>query len=97
MKQKLIDYRKWRKKALRDPGVKKAFEETDEDPAVDIALQLIRLRQKDGLTQVQLAQKLHTSQQAIARLESLSYEGYSLKILEKIAGVFNKRLKVQFI
>ena len=97
MKQKLVDFRQWRKKALKDPEVKKALAEADEDPAVNIALQLIRLREKHHLTQSQLARKLHTSQQAIARLESLNYAGYSLKILERIAEVFDKKLRVQFV
>lgn len=96
MKQKLVDYREWRAKALRDPLVRKALEEED-DAAIDIALQLIRLREKHGWTQSQLARKLGTSQQAVARLESLSYAGYTLKVLEKIAGAFNKRLKVEFV
>jgi len=97
MKQKLVDYRQWRTKALKDPAVKKALQEADDDPAVAIALQLIQLRQTHCWTQVQLAQKLRTSQQAIARLESLNYAGYSLKILERIAATFNKKLKIQFV
>lgn len=97
MRQKLIGYRQWRAKALKDPAVRKALEESKDDPAISIALQLIRLRGKHGWTQAKLARKLHTSQQAIARLESLSYGGYTLKILEKIAEAFNKRLKVRFV
>ncbi|MBI3548231.1 MAG: helix-turn-helix transcriptional regulator [Elusimicrobia bacterium] len=97
MKQKLVDYRQWRKKALKDPEVKKALAEAEEDPAVEIACQLIRLREQHHLTQAQLARKLRTSQQAIARLESLNYAGYSFKVLERIAEVFHKKLKVQFV
>lgn len=97
MRHKLIDYRQWRAKALKDPAVRKAVEEADDDPAIAIALQMIRLREKQGWTQAQLARKLHTSQQAIARLESLNYTGYTLRVLEKIADAFNKKLKVQFV
>jgi len=97
IKQKLVDYKKWRKKAVKDPEVQKALQETDDDPAIDIALQLIQLREKHRLTQGQLARKLHTSQQAVARLESLSYTGYSLKVLARIADVFDKKLKIQFV
>lgn len=97
MKQKLIDYRKWRSKALKDPEVRKAYEAGDDDPAINIALQLIRLREKHHLTQAQLARKLHTSQQAIARLESLNYTGYTLKVLERIAEAFHKTLRVHFV
>lgn len=97
MKQKLIDYRQWRAKALKDPAVRRAVQEADDDPAIGIALQLIHLRARQGWTQAQLARKLHTSQQAIARLESLNYEGYTLKVLERIAEAFNKSLKVRFV
>lgn len=97
MKRKLVDYRKWRRKALQDPEVRKALQESDDDPAIAVALQLIRMRGKHRLTQAQLARKLHTSQQAIARLESLSYTGYTLKVLGRIAEAFNKRLRVQFV
>lgn len=96
MRQKLIDYREWRTKALRDPAVRAALEEED-DPAVQIALQLIRLRERHGWTQTLLARKLRTFQQAVAPLESLRYGGYTLKVLEKIAGAFKKRLKVEFV
>lgn len=97
MKRKLADYRKWRKKALKDPEVRKAYEEADDDPFVEVATQLIRLRERNHLTQAQLARKLRTSQQAVARLESLRYRGYSLQILNKIAQTFNKKLHVQFL
>ena len=97
MRKKLIEFRHWRSKALNDPAVRKAVEEGDDDPAVAIALQLIALRKKHGLTQAQLARRLETSQQAVARLESLDYAGYTLKVLEKIAEAFKKRLKVEFV
>lgn len=97
MKRKLVDFRQWRAKALKDPAVRKAHEEPDDDPAIEIALQLIRLRKRHGWTQAQLARRLHTSQQAVARLESLDYAGYSLKMLTRIAEAFNKRVRIQFI
>ncbi len=97
MKTKLIDFRQWRSKALKDPDVKRAMDEGDDDPVVAIALQLIRLREARGWTQSQLAKKLGTSQQAIARLESLSYGGYTLKVLAKIATAFHRRLRVEFV
>lgn len=96
MKRRLVDYRCWRSKALKDPAVRKALQE-DDDLAVGIALQLIRLRERNGWTQAQLARKLNTSQQAVARLESLDYAGYTLRVLERIAGAFHKKLRVQFV
>jgi DNA-binding XRE family transcriptional regulator len=97
MKRKLIDYKRWRNKALKDPNVRKAYKEADDDPFIEVSTQLIRLREKNHLTQAKLAKKLHTSQQAVARLESVTYRGYSLQTLEKIAHTFNKRLSIQFL
>lgn len=96
-KTKMDDYEQWRAQALKDPAIRKALEEGDDDPAVEIAWQMLTLRKRQGWTQAQLARKLHTSQQAIARLESLDYSGYTLKMLQKVAAAFDKRLKIHFI
>ena len=97
MKRKLGDYKKWRAKALKDPETRRAYEEADSDPFIEVATQLIRMRKAKHLTQAQLARKLHTSQQAVARLESLKYKGYTVQTLETIAETFNKELKILFV
>jgi transcriptional regulator with XRE-family HTH domain len=38
-----------------------------------------------------------TSQQAISRLESGEYEGFTLKTLEKIAEVTGTRVEIKFV
>ncbi|MCK9364085.1 MAG: helix-turn-helix transcriptional regulator [Syntrophales bacterium] len=38
-----------------------------------------------------------TSQQAISRIESGEYEGFTLKTLEKIAEVTGMRIKIEFV
>ncbi|OGR60640.1 MAG: hypothetical protein A2X36_04875 [Elusimicrobia bacterium GWA2_69_24] len=90
-------YRKWREQALKDGDVRKAYEDVDDDPFIEVAHQMLRLRKKAGWTQKQLALAIGTSQQAIARLESLDYRGHSLTTLEKIAEAFHKKLRVQFV
>ncbi len=52
------------------------------------------LRQKDGLTQKDLAGKLHISQQVISRIEKGG--NISLLTIEKIAGVLNNKVVVDF-
>jgi transcriptional regulator with XRE-family HTH domain len=56
-----------------------------------------RMREKEGLTQGQLARKIHTKQQAISRIESLSYQGYSIRTLSRIAHAMHRGLKVEFV
>src|SRR6266571_5029388 len=68
---------------LQDPVFARRFKQAGE--AWDVALQIAALREKAGLSQKDLARKLHTSQQQISRLESPSYEGHSLSMLRRVA------------
>ncbi len=77
---------------LKDPDFAERFEKAGE--AWDVALQLAALREKAGLTQRDLARKLHTSQQQISRLESPSYEGHSLSMLRRVAEVLGVTVRV---
>ena len=77
---------------LKDPDFAERFERAGE--AWDVALQLTALREKAGLSQKQLARKLHTSQQNISRLESPSYEGHSLTMLRRVAEVLGATVRV---
>ncbi|MGV8058279.1 MAG: helix-turn-helix transcriptional regulator [Smithellaceae bacterium] len=44
-----------------------------------------KLREKNGLSQQQMAKFVGTSQQAVSLIENSEYEGFTLKTLEKIA------------
>ncbi|MCC5849032.1 MAG: helix-turn-helix transcriptional regulator [Verrucomicrobia bacterium] len=77
---------------LRDPDFAGRFREAGE--AWDIALQLSALREEAGLSQKELAAKLHTSQQHISRLESPAYQGHSLRQLRKVAEALHARVRV---
>ena len=77
---------------LKDPDFAERFKRAGE--AWDVALQLTALREKAGLSQRDLARKLHTSQQQISRLESPSYEGHSLSMLRRVAEVLGVTVSV---
>jgi transcriptional regulator with XRE-family HTH domain len=79
---------------LKDPVFAERFERAGE--AWDVALQIAALREKAGLSQKDLARKLHTSQQNISRLESPSYEGHSLSMLRRVADVLGATIRVTF-
>ena len=51
-----------------------------------VAKEVIRLRKSNGWTQKELAERSHTSQPAIARLESGNYQSVSLSFLRKIGA-----------
>ena len=83
------------KEELKDPAFKKAFEE--ESVFANLAIQITRLRQEQGLSQKDLAERLHTSQQMISRLESPRNGSLSLRTLVKLAHALGKEIRLQFV
>ncbi|MDD2456189.1 MAG: helix-turn-helix transcriptional regulator [Kiritimatiellae bacterium] len=79
---------------LADPAFAERF--ATAGASWDVALQIAALRERAGLTQKELAKKLHTSQQQISRLESPAYEGHSISMLRRVARALNAEVKVVF-
>lgn len=77
---------------LQDPDFARRFEAAGE--AWDVSLQIARLREQAGLSQKELADRLHTTQQQISRLESPSYEGHSLSMLRRVASALGATVRV---
>jgi transcriptional regulator with XRE-family HTH domain len=77
---------------MEDPAFVARFKRAGE--AWDVALQLAALREQAGLSQVELARKLKTTQQQISRLESPGYEGHSLSMLRRVARALHARVRV---
>ena len=67
----------------------------DEIGRLRLAHRIVELREKCGLTQAQLADKVGTTQAGISRLENPNYRNYSLTTLEKVAAALGARLKVE--
>jgi transcriptional regulator with XRE-family HTH domain len=61
---------------------------------IDLALLVREMREDAGLTQLDLARKIGTTQSVIARLEDAEYAGHSLSMLERIAGACGMNLKL---
>jgi transcriptional regulator with XRE-family HTH domain len=59
-----------------------------------IAIEITAFREKQGLTQAELARRVGTSQSAIARMENADYQNYSIRTLRKIAEVLDLELLV---
>ena len=83
------------KRDLKDPEFRKAFEE--EEVYATVAIQIAKMREKEDLTQEELAKRLHTTQQTISRLEGTQNRSYSLKTLIKVARACHKKVKVKFV
>ena len=96
-KTRLLTFDDYKKRALKDPRFRKALAGPSDDPFLDVAYSLITLRHEKGWTQAELARKIGITQQALARLESLSYKGHSLQSLLKIAKACGKKLQISFV
>ena len=84
-------YQQFKKQALKDPGLKKAYD--DLAPEFAIIQRLISQRIKHGMTQAQLAKKLKTRQSAISRFESGAVNP-TLDFLHKLADALDVKLKI---
>lgn len=90
-----VKFKDYLKEELKNPEFKKAFEE--EEVYASLAIQIAKIRQKEGLTQQELAKRLHTTQQTVSRLEDIHNRSYSLGTLIRLARALGKRLEVELV
>ena len=79
----------WRK----DPEYEKAYDALEDE--FSLAAAIIEARARAGLTQEQLAARMHTTQAVIARLESGRVKP-STRTLERLAAATGTRLRISF-
>ena len=91
---KKTNFDRYLEEQLEDPLFAARFENAGE--AWDVALQIAALRERAGLSQMELAKLLKTSQQQISRFESPAYEGHSLRMLRRVADVLHARVRIVF-
>jgi len=85
--QKYINKRK-----LRDPEFAEGFDTGYEQFKIGVMLK--QAREEAGLTQEQLAEKLHTKKSAISRIENHA-EDIKLSTLENYASALGKKLHLK--
>lgn len=90
--RKQTNFDSYLREHMKDRGFAKRFKEAGD--AWDVAIQLASLRERLGLTQKKVAKLAKTTQQQISRLESPSYEGHSLSMLRRVAGVLGAKVYV---
>lgn len=94
-KEKVRTFRSRLREDLKDPEFKAHYQE--ERQSLKLAIKIAKLREKKGLSQQQMAKLMGTSQQAVSRIESGEYEGFTLKTLEKIAEATGTKVKIEFV
>ena len=87
----IVEFNKIKKDLLKNPDFKREYEALSGQ--YQLARMLILARRAAGLTQKDLAEKMGTSQSAIARMESGRVS--SLKTVEKYAEVTGHRVTYQ--
>ena len=89
----MIKFSDLHKKWMREPGYRKEYNALEEEFALAAAVAKARLRA--GLSQVQLARRMKTTQSTIARLESGRGKP-STRTLQRFAKVTGHKLKISF-
>jgi len=94
-KSKVRTFQSRLREDIKDPEFKTHYQA--ERQSLKLAMKIAELREEKGLSQQQLAHLMGTSQQAISRIESGEYEGFTLKTLEKIAEATGMRVNIEFV
>ena len=89
---KSVAFQSFREQQLKKAELKKEYDALEEEFA--LAKEIIELRKRLNLTQKQLAEKIGTSQPAIARLESGSYANLSLSFLRRVAEALGANAEI---
>ena len=78
---------------MKDPEFKKAWD--DLDPEFELLASMIKVRERKGITQAELAKRLGTKQSAISRLENGAFSKATVETLKKIADALDSRLIIK--
>ena len=79
---------------MKDPAFAAAWQEAEEE--FSIAREVIRARNAAGLSQQELAERLHTTQSVIARLESGAHTP-SVSTLKRVAEATHSKLRIALV
>lgn len=82
------------KRKLQNPEFRAAYDA--EDKRIELVLQIIKLRQKRGMTQADLAKAIGTRQANVSRLERFD-TNLTLGTLEKVADALGVNLEIGLV
>lgn len=78
------------------PRTVRLSRQEDDLENLEVAQLIHEARLQAGLTQAELAERIGTRQQAIARLEDPGYDGHSVRVLNRIAWALGLKLSIFF-
>lgn len=88
------NFKQFRERALARPGVRKAYDALDQE--YSFLDEVLKARASAGLTQAQVAERIGTTQSAIARLESGAGKP-SVATLQRYASALGCRIEIKFV
>ncbi len=89
-------FKEFKTKALANPKVREEYESLA--TAYGLRKNLIKLRKEAGLTQEELAKKLHTKKSNISRLENVNSKiSPKLSTIEDFAKAIGYKLEIGFV
>lgn len=88
----MSDLQEYLSKRVQNPEFKKHWEESRLE--YEVARQLIQLRKQAGLTQEELARRLHTRQSEISRIEN-GDQNISLEKLRRMAEAMGGNVEIR--
>ena len=91
----MLSHAELKKKALSQPEVKAAYDALADE--YFLARELLYAREAAGLTQAEVASRMHTKAPAIARLEGGGKHSPSIETLRKYASAVGCKLEVRLI
>jgi ribosome-binding protein aMBF1 (putative translation factor) len=80
----------WVKGQLKTPARRRRF--ARESAHARLAIRIAQLREQKGLSQADLARRLHTTQQAVSDIETLKRANVTVLTLERLAEALGTRL-----
>lgn len=91
-----IDFSEFKEKALKNDEIRNEYEELK--PTYELRRKLIELRQKSGLTQTEIAEKLHTQKSNISRLENINTKNSPrISTIQEYANAMGYDIKIDFV
>ncbi len=92
----MLTHKELKARALERPDVKSEYDQLDEE--FSFLDEFLKARSSAGITQAEVAERIGTTQSAIARLESgRGKHSPSLATLQKYAGALGCRLELRLI
>lgn len=92
--KKAPEFKKYLAKQLKNRRFRENYETYGKK--LEVAYSILQLRKQAGLSQAQLAEKIGTKQNNVARIET-GQQNLTTDTLQKIAAAFQRDLKIDFV